>query len=124
MLATKLRALVQRDKGRDFYDLAHALEVFDGLDTDRVTTLFGRYLELSGQAISRAQAQELMFAKLADPRFLLDMKPLLPAALAELLTDESTVDSFGRVFARLVDRLPGEPRIRTPEMKERFGLTW
>ena len=33
MLATKLRALLQRDKGRDLYDLAHALNEFDGLDT-------------------------------------------------------------------------------------------
>ena len=29
MLATKLRALLQRDKGRDLYDLAHALDVFE-----------------------------------------------------------------------------------------------
>lgn len=56
MLATKLRALLQRDKGRDLYDLAHALEVFDGLDADRIVEMFGRYLDLSGQAISRAQA--------------------------------------------------------------------
>jgi hypothetical protein len=31
MLATKLRALLQRNKGRDLFDLAHALEVFPGL---------------------------------------------------------------------------------------------
>ena len=55
MLATKLRALLQRDKGRDLYDLAHALEVFEGLDADRIVEMFGRYLDLSGQAISRAQ---------------------------------------------------------------------
>lgn len=61
MLATKLRALLQRDKGRDLYDLAHALEVFEGLDADRIVEMFGRYLDLSGQAISRAQAQERMF---------------------------------------------------------------
>ena len=60
MLATKLRALLQRDKGRDLYDLAHALNVFEGLDTGRIVALLGRYLELSGQAISRAQAQERM----------------------------------------------------------------
>ena len=42
MLATKLRALLQRDRGRDLYDLAHALEVFEGLATDRVIEMFGR----------------------------------------------------------------------------------
>lgn len=124
MLATKLRALLQRDKGRDLYDLAHALEVFEGLDADRIVEMFGRYLDLSGQAISRAQAQERMFAKLANPRFLLDMRPLLRADQVEALTEESTAESFRRVFTTLVDRLPGEPWRRTPAMKERFGIAW
>ncbi len=124
MLATKLRALLQRDKGRDLYDLAHALEVFDGLDADRIVEMFERYLDLSGQAISRAQAQERMFAKLANPRFLFDMRPLLRADQVEALTEESTAESFRRVFTTLVDRLPGEPWGRTPAMKERFGIAW
>jgi predicted nucleotidyltransferase component of viral defense system len=124
MLATKLRALLQRDKGRDLYDLAHALEVFEGLDADRIVEMFGRYLDLAGQAISRAQAQERMFAKLANPRFLLDMRPLLRADQVEALTEESTAESFRRVFTTLVDRLPGEPWGRTLAMKERFGIAW
>ena len=124
MLATKLRALLQRDKGRDLYDLAYALEVFEGLNVERIIKMLGRYLDLSGQAISRAQAQERMFAKLANPRLLLDMRPLLPAAQAEALTEETTADSFRRVFTILVDRLPGEPWGRTPAMKERFGISW
>jgi len=36
MLATKLRALLQRDKGRDLYDLAYALEVFGALEIKRI----------------------------------------------------------------------------------------
>jgi predicted nucleotidyltransferase component of viral defense system len=124
MLATKLRALLQRDKGRDLYDLAHALKVFEGLDAGRTVEIFGRYLDLAGQAISRAQAQERMFAKLANPRFLLDTRPLLPAAQVEALTEESTAGSYRRVFTTLIDRLPGEPWGRTPAMKERFGIAW
>ena len=124
MLATKLRALLQRDKGRDLYDLAHALEVFEGLDVDRVVEMLGYYLDLSGLTISRAQAQERMFAKLANPRFLLDMRPLLRADQVEALTEESTAESFRHVFTTLVDRLPGEPWGRTPAMKERFGIAW
>lgn len=124
MLATKLRALLQRDKGRDLYDLAHALEVFEVLEVERVVEMFGRYLDLSGQAITRAQAQERMFAKLATPRFLLDIRPLLPAAQVEALTEESTEAAFRRVFTALVDGLPGEPWARTPTMKKRFGITW
>ena len=124
MLATKLRALLQRGKGRDLYDLAHALEVFEDLDIDRIVETFGRYLDLSGQTISRAQAQERMFAKLAKPRFLLDIRPLLPAAQVEALTEESTAESFRRVFMTLVDRLPGEPWGRTLAMKQRFDIPW
>ena len=124
MLATKLRALLQRDRGRDLYDLAHALEVFEGLGIDRVVEVFGQYLALSGQAISRAQAQDRMFAKLANPRFLLDVRPLLPAARAEALTEESTEEAFRLVFMNLVDRLPGEPWGRTAAMKKRFGIRW
>jgi predicted nucleotidyltransferase component of viral defense system len=123
MLATKLRALLQRDKGRDLYDLSHALETFHDLDTARIATLFGRYLELSGQSISRAQAEERMFAKLANPRFLTDMKPLLPAAQAEGLTDISTRAAFVNVFDTVVASIAGDPWVRTEEMKERFGLT-
>jgi predicted nucleotidyltransferase component of viral defense system len=122
MLATKLRALLQRDKGRDLYDLAHALDVFTELDTSRVSALFGRYLAQSGNAISRAQAQERMFSKLANPRFLLDMRPLLPAAQAELLTDESTKVAFAHVFYEFVERIAGDPWARFDEMKDRFAL--
>jgi predicted nucleotidyltransferase component of viral defense system len=119
MLATKLRALLQRDKGRDLYDLAHALERFDGLDAARVAALFIRYLEGSGQSISRAQAQERMFAKLANPRFVIDMRPLLPAAEAEKLTEESTKE----LFSEFIERIPGDPWARSDEMKKRFQLS-
>lgn len=124
MLATKLRALLQRDKGRDLYDLAHALETFDRLDADLVVEMFGRYLQFSGQAISRAQAQERMLAKLANPRFLLDIRPLLPLAQAEALKEEATAEAFRRVFTTFVDRLPGDPWAKTAAIKKECGLPW
>ena len=122
MLATKLRALLQRDKGRDLFDLAHALDEFKGLDAARLVACFGAYLEQSGQALTRAQAQERMFAKLANPRFLTDMRPLLPAAQSELLTDDSTKVAFRKVFTQIIDLIPGDPWVRLAEMNERFGL--
>ena len=124
MLATKLRALLQRDKGRDLYDLDHALQIFTDLHPDRTVEFFARYLALSDQTISKAQAQERMFAKLANPSFLTDMRPLLPAQQAEQLTDEAAHDAFRRVFETLINRLPGGDWARMPEMKERFGLQW
>jgi hypothetical protein len=65
-----------------------------------------------------------MLAKLAIPRFLTDMKPLLRAEAAERMMDAATADSFRRVFTTLVDRLPGEPWGRLLEIKERFGIAW
>ena len=124
MLATKFRALLQRDKGRDLYDLAHALIVFEDIDLDRLTEMFLCYLALSDQKISRAQAQQRMLAKLANPRLLLDIRPLLPAAEAEALTENATADAFQRVFVDLVDRLPGQAWAKTDAIKERYGITW
>jgi predicted nucleotidyltransferase component of viral defense system len=60
MLATKLRALLQRNKGRDLFDLAHALDVFEGLNAARVVDCFGQYLQKSGVRISRAEAEQRM----------------------------------------------------------------
>ena len=48
MLATKLRALLQRDKGRDLFDITHALTVFGDFNVSRVTECFGLYLNHFG----------------------------------------------------------------------------
>ncbi|MCY4014539.1 MAG: nucleotidyl transferase AbiEii/AbiGii toxin family protein [Gammaproteobacteria bacterium] len=122
MLATKLRALLQRNKGRDLYDLAYGLTTLESLDVDRIVELFSYYMESSGTSISRAQAQERMFAKLANPNLWLDVRPLLPADRA--VTATVAAQYFRRVFEELVDRLPGQPWARTPAMKARFGIEW
>ncbi len=75
MLATKLRALLQRKKDRDLVDLSHVLKVFPDLSAVKVVELRGRYLALSDQAISRAQAEERMFGKLDRADFLSDVRP-------------------------------------------------
>ncbi|MBL8689805.1 MAG: nucleotidyl transferase AbiEii/AbiGii toxin family protein [Rhodospirillaceae bacterium] len=122
MLATKLRALLQRDKGRDLFDLDHALNVFDGLDAARVVAHLGTYLKGTGLAISRAQAEERMFKKLAASTFLTDMKPLLSADQAEKMTADASTRAFSKVFGRLVALMPGESWARTPAMMEKFGI--
>lgn len=120
ILATKLRALLQRNKGRDLFDLDHGLQTFAGLNPARIVECFGLYLERAGVRISRAEAEQRMFAKLASPTFLIDMRPLLPADRAALLTNEAAKTAFTRVFSQLVALIPGEPWVRTPEMRERF----
>lgn len=122
LLATKLRALLQRNKGRDLFDLSYALNAFDKLDESHIIDLFGKYLALTGQTISQAQAQERMFAKLANPNFLADIRPLLSAEQAALLTERSIKEAFENVFSRLICRIPGDPWLRCDEMKQRFGI--
>jgi len=122
MLATKLRALLQRNKGRDLLDLSHALAVLDGLDPAPVIALLLRYLEAAELAIPRAEAEKRMFQKLVNPGFLADIRPLLTAAEAERLTDEAMRAAFADVFTRFIAGLPGEPWARTAEMAERYGI--
>lgn len=109
MLATNLLALLQRNKGRDLFDLAHALEVFDGLNPGRVAAVFGLYLERSEIRISRAEAEQRMFAKLNNPGFLADMRPLLAVTETERLTNDTMKAAFTRVFYRVITLLPGDP---------------
>ena len=123
MLATKLRALLQRNKGRDLFDLAHSLDVFEGLNAVRVVECFGRYLQRSAVRISRAEAEQRMFAKLNNPGFLADMRPLLAATEAARLTDDAMKAAFAKVFYRYVTLIPGDPWVRSDEMKERFGFS-
>lgn len=122
MLATKLRALLQRDKGRDLFDLAHALDVFNELNKARVVEYFHSYLKKSDLRVSRAEAERRMFSKLREPGFISDMRPLVAPAAAEKLTDEKMLKDFVKVFQGLIIPLPGGAWQKTEEMIERFGL--
>lgn len=122
MLATKLRALLQRDKGRDMFDISHGLTVMAPAQPARIAELLGHYLEQSGQAISRAQAEQSMFMKLANPNLLSDMRPLVRADQANRFNKASMGESFSLVFDTLIRELPGKPWAKTFEMKEKFGL--
>ena len=76
LLATKLRALYQRKKGRDLFDLWYAIER-DFVDTDTLLTCFGRYMREGGHSVSRAQFEANLSEKASDPSFRGDIDPLL-----------------------------------------------
>lgn len=76
LLATKLRALYQRRKGRDLYDLGVALERLT-LDDDRVVDLFARYLARQGLAVSGQEMEANVAQKLGERLFTGDIGPLL-----------------------------------------------
>jgi predicted nucleotidyltransferase component of viral defense system len=77
MLSTKLRALYQRKKGRDLFDLYHALTNLD-LDNDLLVKCYKEYIAFSVQK-PPTQKQFLlnMEQKLEDPDFEGDIYALL-----------------------------------------------
>ena len=66
LLGTKLRALYQRKKGRDLFDVATALETTN-TDPGRVIQVFSKYMKQGGHSVSRAQFEENLNAKLERP---------------------------------------------------------
>ncbi|HQG03890.1 MAG TPA: nucleotidyl transferase AbiEii/AbiGii toxin family protein [Thermoleophilia bacterium] len=103
LLCTKLRALYQRKKGRDLFDLWHALEL-GRLDPKVLLACLQRYLAEEGRTVTRAQFEENLAGKRTDPDFRDDVGPLLRPGLA--WDFEAAMDA---VLQKLVALLAGEP---------------
>jgi hypothetical protein len=69
-----------------------------------------------------SRAEERMFAKLAAPGFMTDIRPLLSAGRAELLSEDATRRAFAAVFAMLVSIIPGASWAKTSALKRKFGI--
>ncbi len=78
LLGTKLRALYQRKKGRDLFDLAIALDSAEA-DPNSIVEVFYKYMEHGGHAVTRKQFEENITNKLSDQIFTADIGPLLAA---------------------------------------------
>lgn len=76
LLATKLRALYQRSKGRDLFDLAVALDDPQA-DSIAIIEAFTMYMDRGGHHVTRTQFEENLAAKRDDPNFVADIGPLL-----------------------------------------------
>lgn len=77
MLSTKLRALYQRKKGRDLFDLHYALSNLD-LDTDNIVKCYREYMAFSVEnPPTQKQFLRNMEQKLEDPDFQGDIYALL-----------------------------------------------
>lgn len=105
LLGTKLRALYQRRKGRDLFDLAIALERLPELDRETVVACFRAYMDAGRTPVSRAEFEQNLTAKRADPAFLGDVGPLLALDATGWDAHEAT----DRVLAELGARIPGDP---------------
>jgi predicted nucleotidyltransferase component of viral defense system len=104
LFGTKLRALLQRHKNRDLFDLNQGILQL-GLDPAKVIECFEHYLTLEGDTITRANAEQRMLAKL-NQSLTEDIAPLLPPVVN--FTDGDAIIAFGRVWGELIKRMKGD----------------
>jgi len=102
LLSTKLRALYQRKKGRDLFDLAVALEG-GAANPARVISAFSEYMNHGGHHVTRALFEQNIDAKLTDRQFATDIGPLLAPGYRWDMEEAAKT-----VSARLIALLPGE----------------
>ncbi|MBW2610074.1 MAG: nucleotidyl transferase AbiEii/AbiGii toxin family protein [Deltaproteobacteria bacterium] len=78
LLATKVRALYQRRKGRDLFDLWYGLT--EGrADALKIMKVFKEYMKAEGHVIKGSDYMKNIEAKMKHPGFIGDVTPLLPA---------------------------------------------
>jgi len=75
LLATKLRALYQRRKGRDLFDLWIAREL--NPNYEKTIKIFKAYLEKENLSITKKDFLDNLSAKIEDPIFQNDILPLI-----------------------------------------------
>jgi hypothetical protein len=124
LLGTKLRALYQRKKGRDLFDLSTALRRLPSLEAAKVVDCFARYLAHTGKRVSRAEYEANLAGRIDDPAFTKDILPLLARGVAydsgdatydagRLAYDASeefdAVQAWADVHRAFITILPGVP---------------
>lgn len=107
LLATKLRALYQRRKGRDLFDLGLALRTLP-VNVQRLCEVFRTYMAAEGHSVTAANLRANLEGKLKHPGFLGDCGPLIrPGTSVNLGEDaellERTVLAALETLERLVD---------------------
>ena len=105
LFGTKLRALLQRRKNRDLFDLYEGLRQLS-MDPDKLIACFEHYLALEATPITRANAEQRMLEKLR--RSLTDdIAPLLPVGIR--FNDDVAMEAFSHVWRELIGRIKGDP---------------
>lgn len=101
LLGTKLRALYQRSKGRDLFDLYIALMQFPNMDIDALMSCYHQYMHFSvDHPPSRREFIMNMELKIADPDFLGDTMALL-----RLEVPYNPLEAFDLVRKELIERI-------------------
>lgn len=109
LLATKLRALYQRKKGRDLFDLWYALER-GAIDLSRLLPCFERYMHEGGHVVTRAMFEANLDEKRGDERFRQDITSILREGI-----DWDLDTALDMVLREIIAHFPGEPWKGHPE---------
>lgn len=102
LLGTKLRALYQRKKGRDLFDLWYVDEHIE-CNHQEIVSIFQHYIQQQNLNISKAQFEENLALKLSSELFIRDMDPLLVSGLSWDINDAAK-----HVKEKFLSSLPGE----------------
>ena len=81
LLGTKLRALYQRKKGRDLFDLDYALTLM-ALNETQILDACVAYLAAQGNRVSSKEFRANLYAKQIDREFRDDIRPLIRNSIA------------------------------------------
>lgn len=104
LVGTKLRALYQRKKGRDLFDLQMALQS-GKLNVDRVMQCYYKYIEfVVDKAPTYRQYVSNMELKMQDPEFLNDTDLLLREGAAHF----DPVGAYEVIKKTFIDLMPGK----------------
>ena len=103
LLGTKLRALYQRKKGRDLFDLYMALQRRE-VDVDKVLQCYKKYMEfVVDKTPSYKQFVNNMEEKMQDPEFLEDTTMLLRPEIKF-----SPIEAYPLIYKTFIDRMEGK----------------
>lgn len=86
LLGTKMRALYQRRKGRDLFDMWLAITQ-GNVDTDTIIEAWNFYMKAEGNSVTQKEFLENMEKKILDKDFLNDMEGLLRPGLTYSIND-------------------------------------
>lgn len=81
LLATKLRALYQRKKGRDLFDFGCFFD--NQIQWQSVVDCFNHYMKQEGQIVTRALFEENLLNKIEQKSFNDDIRPLITSEQSE-----------------------------------------
>ena len=102
LLATKMRALYQRRKGRDLFDLVMGL-ADNRSDPGRIIAVFQQYMDQDAGPVTRAMFERNLAIKIADVQFNADMNALLRTGIGW-----HPMEAMQTVSRQLISRLPGD----------------